>query len=53
MLQFDGGSFMLQIDLHLAGFGMFGNIIQRFLADPVEGHLHFGGQDALSRSRLR
>ncbi len=32
---------ILQIDLHLAGSGMFGDIVERFLADPVERHLDF------------
>ena len=35
---------------HLAGFGMFGNIIERFLANTVERHLHFSRQCALRQS---
>ena len=42
--QFDSTGLIMQLDLHLAGFGMFGDIIQAFLADAVEGHLHIGGQ---------
>ena len=42
--QFNDGSFFVQIDLHLAGFGVFGNITLRFLADTVESDLDFGGQ---------
>ena len=47
-VQFQPFRRLTQVDFYLAGFGMFGNVVQRFLADAVEGDLRFGGQAAFT-----
>ena len=46
-VQFNHVSFLFQIYINPAGFGMFGNVTKRFLAHAVEGYLYFGGEDDL------
>ena len=39
---------VLQVDVHAVGSGMFGDIVERFLANPVERHLEFCGENVFS-----
>ena len=39
---------MIEMDLHVAGCRVFGDIVERFLTDAVNRHLHIRRQNTLS-----
>ena len=42
--QINNAGSILKVDLYLVSPGMFGDVVEYFLADAVEGHLHVGRQ---------